>query len=379
MATKTSSLDQSQNYSSVHLDYLPIKARRIVSEKLNNKKCIRSENGSFCRDWRGILELCGLQKSYYDTVEKSLDPMEELLRQWCKNVDNVYPKANLEIFRGFLEEIDRYDVFDDILETIGDIEEFEGRTYEKFDQPEKSYLPDEKSDALTIQDLERLRENKPLKLYDAFVLFEDEDSDFVERLYGNLPNYSLCKKSDLMAQTFEHTALVNLIEKRCRRVVAVISRHFLNSSSNANRFLVDFAQAEQIESGSLRIVPVVIEKEVERSLPSNLKFLHKLYYYKDSNLYDFWKILDSTLMDKSSFNTRSALQNCSNDSCMKNDKLDEPTAPPPLPEAQSVQDLTDELTLPPKHDLTDSANLKETVILKRKKWYKIFRKNKTNA
>lgn len=45
--------------------------------------------------------------------------MEELLKIWCNNPDNMYPEANVETLLRFLEEIDRYDVSDDIMETIG--------------------------------------------------------------------------------------------------------------------------------------------------------------------------------------------------------------------------------------------------------------------
>lgn len=129
---------------------------------------------------------------------------------------------------------------------VEDFREYETKKDTKCNQPQKRCLPNERSDVLTIQDLQRLKENKPLKNYDAFVLYEDEDSSFVEEIFERHPHYELCTKSDLIVQTFEHTAIVNLIEQRCRRVIAVISKNFLNSPSNANRFLVDFAQAQQV-------------------------------------------------------------------------------------------------------------------------------------
>lgn len=373
--TPMDSLTQSDKYLTVHLYNLSKKSRQILSERLNSQKCIRSENGCF-RDFRGIVELCGLQKYYCDTVDRSADHMEELLRVWCSNADNLYPKANVENLLRFLEEIDRYDVFDDVLEAI-DEDMKNAQAVEKYDPPKEPCLSKENNDVLTIQDLERLHENKPLKMYDAFILFEDEDSVFVDHLYKELEqrNFQLCTKSDLLLQSFEHTAIVNLIEKRCRRVIAVITKNFLNSSSNSNRFLVDFAQAEQVESGSLRIIPIVIEQEVEKSLPSNLKFLHKMRFYKDSKLYNFWKILECNLMDKSSSNTRSIQQNSSIENS-KEEKDEKPLLS--LQNDTSVVDLMEKLPLPPQNNLTNSVSLsnsKEAVNLKPKKWYNILKKS----
>ncbi|KAL5292362.1 MYD88 family protein [Megaselia abdita] len=287
---------------SIPLDYLSKKTRAILSV-LNNKKCIKSETGS-PRDWRGIIELCELHKTHYGIVERSYDHMDEILRIWCSS-DSDHPKANVENLLRFLQEIDRFDVLEDIRETIEeDIKNYEEHieSERKYEQLKVCSLPKDKF-VCTVQDLERLKENKPLKIYDAFILFEDEDIDFVETLYERLDKFELCKKSDLLTTNFEHTAVVELIEKRCRKVIAVISKHFLNNTSNANRFLVDFAQAEQIETGARRIIPVILERELERRLPSNLKFLHKICFYKESNLYDFWQILKSNITDTSSFST----------------------------------------------------------------------------
>uniref|UniRef100_T1GFU3 TIR domain-containing protein n=1 Tax=Megaselia scalaris TaxID=36166 RepID=T1GFU3_MEGSC len=259
MMFNTSQPPASTRYLRIPLKHLTDKTRSVLSVSLNNKKHIRAENG-FCRDWRGIIELCGLRKGYYDIVDNSSDHMEKLLELWCLKEGDLCPKAN---------------------------------------KPITSPLPVERNEVLTLQDLKRIEEGKPLRNYDAFLLFEDEDAEFVQTLLAKLSNYHICMKSDLVRQTFEHTAVVELIEKRCRRVIAVISEHFLYSPSNANRFLVDFAQASQVESGDLRIIPVVTEREVEKYIPSNLKYLHKVQYYKNSPLYDFWRILESTLMDKS--------------------------------------------------------------------------------
>lgn len=410
MMFNTSQPPASTRYLRIPLKHLTDKTRSVLSVSLNNKKHIRAENG-FCRDWRGIIELCGLRKGYYDIVDNSSDHMEKLLELWCLKEGDLCPKANVEQLLQFLEEIERFDVADDIKDIIADdvqkFEEFESKNISqkdiKYEKPITSPLPVERNEVLTLQDLKRIEEGKPLRNYDAFLLFEDEDAEFVQTLLAKLSNYHICMKSDLVRQTFEHTAVVELIEKRCRRVIAVISEHFLYSPSNANRFLVDFAQASQVESGDLRIIPVVTEREVEKYIPSNLKYLHKVQYYKNSPLYDFWRILESTLMDKSALynkmqqitmaesvrknvdspsnhnnntnNSNNTNHHSPNNFHNNNQQQPPPSEPPNnnLRHSISMTEILEQAPNPPTNTLinTSMTNLAESRRSK-KKWYKKF-------
>lgn len=54
MDSTVSNISQKEKLSKLHLDFLSKKSRKILCDKLNNKKCIRSEK-CYSRDWRGKL------------------------------------------------------------------------------------------------------------------------------------------------------------------------------------------------------------------------------------------------------------------------------------------------------------------------------------
>lgn len=108
---------------------------------------------------------------------------------------------------------------------------------------------------LTTRDMERLEENQPLLMNDAFILFEDDDVNFVNYLIEELPHYEFCKRSELLMGDFEHKIACNLIEKRCRKLIIVISKNFLDTNRKLNKYLIDFTTAFQI--GKLQNISIL--------------------------------------------------------------------------------------------------------------------------
>lgn len=98
---------------------------------------------------------------------------------------------------------------------------------------------------LTLDDVRSLRDHLPLQIYDAFVLFDDDDIDFATELIEKLEKQyelKLCVATrDLVGGTLELDATTRLITERCNRLIVIVSPAFLKSQ--ANKFFLNFAQA----------------------------------------------------------------------------------------------------------------------------------------
>lgn len=113
----------------------------------------------------------------------------------------------------------------------------------KIDYP---YIDDR--DILTIDDFNRKKNGQSPQIYDAFVLFAEDDIDSATELIQimeNQYNLKLCVKDrDLVGGANEHDTVVQLISKRCGRLVVFISQAFFKSPEH--KFFVSFAQVEGI-------------------------------------------------------------------------------------------------------------------------------------
>lgn len=145
---------------------------------------------------------------------------------------------------------------------------------------------DPDNDILTQQDLERSEKGLELATYDAFVIFDDKDVEFATELIERCENigYSLCVKDrDLLGGlSFESDAILNLLSKRCNRLIIIVSKAFLKSPMQL--FITNFAQALGIEQGKRKIVPCLLEP---CELPPMLKFCFRLDFYRNNKLFDF--------------------------------------------------------------------------------------------
>lgn len=105
--------------------------------------------------------------------------------------------------------------------------------------------------------------------------------------------FQLCwKERDLLSGIeFEHDAIMQLIEKRCNRLIAVITPDFLRTPQND--FLLKFAQAESISKRRRMVIPCIYKPVDE--LPPQIKYCSKLNYnnFQDPELF-YKKIYAST-------------------------------------------------------------------------------------
>ncbi|XP_037954264.1 myeloid differentiation primary response protein MyD88-like [Teleopsis dalmanni] len=296
------------SFNDIPLTALSKNTRKQLSNSLNSKKVLRSEEG-YERDWRGIAMLTQ-QKNFCD--ENALsggDPMSKVLQLWCSNSPKTATFANLERFLG---RIDRWDVSDDIYENLAeDARNYNTKLQQKSlvlnDEPD-AVQPLESNDnfgfgsdpnILTKDDVLRAQKGLPPQKYDAFVLFADADINYAIEMLAKLEeneenNFKLCLKDrDLLAGvSFTHVALTQLIEERCKHLIVILTDEFIKSPEN--KFLVNYTQALQIQNKTRKIIPLLYDDKVV--IPRTLKIYTHLRYNGNTNgLFNFWSKLASSI------------------------------------------------------------------------------------
>nr|CAI5837156.1 unnamed protein product [Callosobruchus analis] len=271
----------------ISVSALSKETRRLISDLLNPKKLIPTDEG-FLRDWHGLSELCGIPGEQIPSIERNSDPFNRVLDIWLEKKDNG---CTIEVLISFLERLDRFDIIDDITPLVKrDIE-----YYKKFPNGYKVPPPliDDK-DVLTYDDVLRKKSGLPPQIYDAFVLFAEDDIDFAGLLVETLERqYNLklvLKNRDLVVGVMEHDSVIQLIADRCRRMIVILSPAFLESS--ANSFLCSFAQQQGIKQGERKIIPC---KYKDCELPRELGVYFFLDYSRSNRLGDFFYKLMETL------------------------------------------------------------------------------------
>ena len=157
----------------------------LLSVQLQQQKLLTSQEGHL-RDWRGVAELSGMASNHllYTKIKNSQEPFAEIFSNWKK-----LPEANVRDLWDILEQIDRFDVRDDSAEKmLVDIKKAEAAATEKGLELKNLKAPETNNgeEALTMEDLDCLNSGKPLPVYDAFILYGEEDQDVVSDIVTNL-------------------------------------------------------------------------------------------------------------------------------------------------------------------------------------------------
>jgi len=201
--------------------------------------------------------------------------------------------------------MDRYDVQDDMKEKVmEDIKiatkaaATKGLKLEdlKFTELALNRIKNDE-DALTMEDLDCLNRGLPLPVYDAFLLYGEDDGEDVREIVENLEAQGLkiiIKDRDLLGGTFEHAAVMKLIGSRCSKLIPFFTPTFFDSVYN--KFLVDFAQFYNLETNKMiggKIIPLVTDKQCD--IPANLSIYSKMKYAPNNKLFNFWERLVKTI------------------------------------------------------------------------------------
>lgn len=241
-----------------------------------------SESGEF-RDWRGVLTHAPVSNDFknFMRIDGSANNMRSLIFRWIDT--KVSDIENLQLI---LQKIDRYDIYEDTLKCFEkDAEAYREKTSkQELDRTEKG--------AYIITGLDRQRVSLGLRLivYDAFLMYSERDVNVAALVKETLENnfgMHICIKNDFLGGIpFEHDAAMTLIASRCRRVIIIVSKSFVNCP--ADTFISKYAQHIGIEQSCRKIIPCLIE---ECEIPSNLRILFHLKYYKHGRLFNFWEKL----------------------------------------------------------------------------------------
>eukprot|EP00092_Neocalanus_flemingeri_P018716 GFUD01020271.1.p1 GENE.GFUD01020271.1~~GFUD01020271.1.p1 ORF type:complete len:408 (+),score=109.12 GFUD01020271.1:421-1644(+) len=264
----------------------------LLSVQLQQQKLLPSSGGHL-RDWRGVAELSGLASDHhvYQKIKNSPDPFTEIFNNWKK-----LPEANISKLWDILDKIDRFDVRDETGEKVLEDVKVAADSAAKKGLELKNLTaaePNNGEEALTMEDLDCLNSGKPLPVYDAFVLYGEDDQQIVSEIVTNLEAQGLkilIKDRDLLGGTFEHAAVMKLISSRCTKLVPLFSPSFF--SSEYNTFLANFAQHLHLENpGKIKakIIPIVSDQRCD--IPANLGMYSKLKYDPNSTLFNFWERL----------------------------------------------------------------------------------------
>jgi len=279
----------------------------LLSVMLHELKILPSPGG-YLRDWRGVAELSGLTNNLhvYQKIKNSAEPFTELFNHWKK-----LPDANVSNLWEILEKVDRFDVRDDAEEKIRNDVTVAAENAAKKGLDLKNLSAAESNngeEALTMEDLDCLNSGKPLPVYDAFLLYGEEDSEILGDIVRNLEAQGLkilIKDRDLLGGTFEHAAVMKLISSRCTKLVPLFSPSFFNSEYNT--FLANFAQHLSLESPgkiTAKIIPIVSDQRCQ--IPPNLGMYAKLKYDPNNTLFNFWERLVRTINPSVKYNPLNA-------------------------------------------------------------------------
>lgn len=269
---------------------LRLQSRTSLSEHLNPTKVIPAPGG-LPRDWRGLADLCDVPTPGPGTVGEK-DPTDTILTAWQKK---DIASASIERLCQFLEQLDRFDILDDLEACISDDVQ---RYWDRLDN-DNQIQPFSDSNSLdesilTIDDIQRISSGLPPQNYHAFVLFADEDKEFGVRIVETLENdYNLkiCYKDrDLVGGiNFEHEAIVRLVSERCNHLVVILSNNFVRSNP-VNKFYTNFAQAQGIVEKKRKVVPLNYNCDFEL-IPPQLKYHYMLDWRKEN----FFTILNRSI------------------------------------------------------------------------------------
>lgn len=197
--------------------------------------------------------MVGISGEQIPYLQNDLDPTCKVLRMWC---DKDSSKSTIKNLIFYLEELDRFDVVDDIRERLSTVNSVVVKLFLiKYILVEDIKGYDEKlvihdilqseETILTVDDITRINQGLEPQRYDAFVLFADEDIDFATMLIDTMEkqyHLKLCVKDrDIIGGAVELDVIVKLISQRCNRLIVIVSHSFLGSAWN--KFFVCFAQS----------------------------------------------------------------------------------------------------------------------------------------
>ncbi|XP_012671584.1 myeloid differentiation primary response protein MyD88 [Clupea harengus] len=244
-------------------------------------------------DWTSIAEMMGFSYLEIKNYETCHNPTLKILDDWQARCSD----ANVGKLLSLIETADRSDIICDIKPLIEEdcIKHLKKLQDPPVQVPEiHSSIKTPEPYAMTMRDDPR---GESPEMFDAFICYCQNDFDFVFEMIRQLEEtdhkLKLCVfDRDVLPGTCVWTITSELIERRCRRMVVVISDDYLDSE--ACDFQTKFALSISPGARNKMLIPVIF-KPMKRPFPSILRFLTVCDYNRPCTQTWFWKRLAKAL------------------------------------------------------------------------------------
>ncbi|XP_048827065.1 myeloid differentiation primary response protein MyD88 isoform X1 [Brienomyrus brachyistius] len=270
----------SVDFCSIPLIALNFGVRKRVGLYLNPRNAVAA-------DWTALAEAMGFSYLEIKNYEKCENPTMSVLEHWQAKGS----EASVGRLLSILEEAERKDVITDLFSAIEkDCLEYLKKASEAPVQvPEVDSCEPRTAEkrGITIRDDPQ---GVSPEMFDAFICYCQSDFSFVCEMINQLEHtecrLKLCVfDRDVLPGTCVWTITSELIEKRCKRMVVVISDDYLES--DACDFQTKFALSLSPGARSKRLIPVVY-KPMKKPFPSILRFLTLCDYTRPCTQAWFW-------------------------------------------------------------------------------------------
>uniref|UniRef100_A0A8C2PLB2 Myeloid differentiation primary response protein MyD88 n=1 Tax=Capra hircus TaxID=9925 RepID=A0A8C2PLB2_CAPHI len=269
---------------------LNVRVRRRLSLFLNVRAPVAA-------DWTVLAEAMDFEYLEIQQLEKYADPTSRLLDDWQRR-----PGASVGRLLELLAKLGR----EDVLMELGPSIEEDCQKYILKQQQEASEKPLQvdsiDSSIPRINDMAGITiRDDPLgqkpEYFDAFICYCPSDIEFVHEMIRQLEqtNYrlKLCVSDrDVLPGTCVWSIASELIEKRCRRMVVVVSDEYLQSKECD--FQTKFALSLSPGAHQKRLIPIKY-KPMKKEFPSILRFITVCDYTNPCTQNWFWTRLAKAL------------------------------------------------------------------------------------
>ncbi|KAM9100612.1 myeloid differentiation primary response protein MyD88 [Sarcophilus harrisii] len=247
--------------------------------------------------WPALAEELGFQYLEILNLQTQPDPTRRLLDTW-----QTRERATVGRLLELLHKLERLDVLEDLRPSIDE----DCKKYLKKKQQEEAEKPlqvpavdSSNPQTLELMGITILDDPQGLvpELFDAFICYCPSDIQFVHEMIQRLEQtdcrLKLCVSDrDVLPGTCVWSITSELIEKRCRRMVVVISDEYLQS--NECDFQTKFALSLCPGARQKRLIPVKY-KPMKKEFPSILRFITLCDYTNPCTRSWFWPRLARAL------------------------------------------------------------------------------------
>ncbi|XP_020568386.2 myeloid differentiation primary response protein MyD88 isoform X1 [Oryzias latipes] len=272
----------------VPLVALNVTVRRKLGLYLNPKNTVAA-------DWMTVAEEMGFTYLEIKNYEASKNPTKTVLEDWQARSKDASVGKLLSI----LTEVERKDVVEDLRPQIDeDVRKYLESLQRKSEPP----LQVAEVDSCVPRTPERFGitvEDDPdgsPEMFDAFICYCQDDFHFVCEMIRELEQtdhkLKLCVfDRDVLPGSCVWTITSELIEKRCKRMVVVISDEYLESDACdfQTKFALSLCPGNTVIPGARnkRLIPVIY-KTMKKPFPTILRFLTVCDYTKPCTQAWFW-------------------------------------------------------------------------------------------